>query len=57
VARVSVQRADQHAVPIDDALIASEQRTADAFSQAGLIPKKVDISAVADRRFNDTAAT
>jgi sulfonate transport system substrate-binding protein len=57
VARVSVARADQHAVPIDDALVASEQRTADAFSRAGLIPKKVDIAAVADRRFNDTATT
>jgi hypothetical protein len=40
---VAVERADQHAVAIDDALVASEQRTADAFSEAGLIPAKVDI--------------
>lgn len=57
VAKVAVERADQHAVPIDDALVAAEQQTADAFSRAGLIPAKVDITAVVDRRFNDTAGS
>jgi sulfonate transport system substrate-binding protein len=56
VAQTSVQRADQHAVPIDDALVRSEQATADTFSAAGLIPKKVDIAAITDRQFNDTAS-
>jgi sulfonate transport system substrate-binding protein len=55
VATTSVERADQQAVPIDDALVRSEQATADAFSAAGLVPKKVDIAGIADRRFNDTA--
>jgi sulfonate transport system substrate-binding protein len=53
VATVSVRRADQHAVPIDDALIRSEQATADAFADAGLIPRRLDISTIVDRRFND----
>ena len=55
VAKVAVQRADQHAVPIDDSLVTSEQATADAFTAAGLVPGKVDIARIVDRRFNDTA--
>jgi sulfonate transport system substrate-binding protein len=57
VARTSVERADQHAVPIDDALVASEQQTADAFRDAGLIPNRVDVAAAVDRRFNDTVVS
>jgi sulfonate transport system substrate-binding protein len=56
-AKVSVQRADQHAVPIDAALLTAEQATADAFSDAGLVPKKVDIRSIADTRFNDTVVS
>ena len=56
-AAVSVQRADQRSVPIDDELIRSEQATADAFGDAGLIPKKVDIRSIVDIRFNDTVVS
>jgi sulfonate transport system substrate-binding protein len=56
VAKAAVARANQHAVPIDDSLIRSEQATADAFADAGLIPKRLDIAAITDRRFNDTAS-
>ncbi|WP_248965527.1 ABC transporter substrate-binding protein [Sphaerisporangium perillae] len=40
-------------VPIDDALIASEQEMADAFTSAGLLPGKITFGDFADRRFND----
>ncbi|MFC4589815.1 ABC transporter substrate-binding protein [Sphaerisporangium corydalis] len=40
-------------VPIDDALIASEQEMADAFTAGGLFPSKIDFARFADRRFND----
>ncbi|GAA3802974.1 ABC transporter substrate-binding protein [Sphaerisporangium flaviroseum] len=40
-------------VPIDEALIASEQEMADAFTAEGLIPGKVAFADFADRRFND----
>jgi len=53
-ARVSVDRAEQKYVPIDDAIVADEQAEADAFLAAGLVPKKVDVAALVDRRFNDT---
>ena len=33
-------------VPIDDALIASEQDMADAFAEAGLLPEQIDLSDV-----------
>jgi sulfonate transport system substrate-binding protein len=54
VAKLAVERADQHAVTIDDALVAAEQHTADVFLAAQLIPNKVDINAITDRQFNDT---
>ncbi|WP_214413618.1 ABC transporter substrate-binding protein [Sphaerisporangium fuscum] len=40
-------------VPIDDALLASEQQMADAFTAAGLIPGTITFAGFADRRFND----
>jgi sulfonate transport system substrate-binding protein len=40
-------------VPIDDALIASEQEMADAFTAEGLLPGKITFAGFADRRFND----
>lgn len=55
VAKTAVQRADAHAVPIDDKLVTAEQGTADGFAKAGLIPRSIDVAAIADRRFNDTA--
>jgi sulfonate transport system substrate-binding protein len=56
VAATAVARANQHAVSIDDSVIKSEQATADGFADAGLIPKRLDIAHIADRRFNDTAS-
>ena len=52
-ARVTVDRAEQKYVPIDDRIVTDEQAEADAFHAAGLIPKKVDIASIVDRRFND----
>ncbi|WP_405151740.1 ABC transporter substrate-binding protein [Sphaerisporangium sp. NBC_01403] len=40
-------------VPIDDALVASEQEMADAFTAGGLLPGKIVFADFADRRFND----
>jgi len=44
-------------VPIDDAVITSEQSVADAFKGAGLIPRAVTFSDFAVRTFNDTAGS
>jgi sulfonate transport system substrate-binding protein len=54
VARVAVHRRVTRPVPIDDAVIAGEQRLADAFSDAKLIPGRLRIDDFVDRRFNDT---
>ncbi|MDH2428639.1 ABC transporter substrate-binding protein [Sphaerisporangium sp. TRM90804] len=40
-------------VQIDDALVASEQEMADAFSAEGLLPGRITFADFADRRFND----
>ena len=42
-------------VPITPAVISSEQQVSDAFTQAGLIPVKVDFSDFVDTEFNSTA--
>jgi sulfonate transport system substrate-binding protein len=39
-------------VVIDDRLVASEQKLADTFSAAGLVPSHVDIAGFVDRRYN-----
>ncbi|MBA9002892.1 ABC transporter substrate-binding protein [Thermomonospora cellulosilytica] len=41
-------------IRVDDAVIAEEQRLADAFAEIGLIPGRFDFSGYFDRRFNDT---
>lgn len=41
------------AIPIDDGVVASEQKLADTFAQAGLLPGAVTMSDYVDRRFND----
>jgi sulfonate transport system substrate-binding protein len=38
-------------VPVDAAAIASQQRIADTFAQAGLIPSRVDVAPLWDNRF------
>ncbi|MDQ0935713.1 ABC transporter substrate-binding protein [Streptomyces turgidiscabies] len=56
VALASVNRSNATRIPvaIDDALVASEQRIADAFTSLKLIPNKVDFAKYVDRRFNDS---
>jgi sulfonate transport system substrate-binding protein len=41
---------------IDDSVVASEQKLADAFTTAGLIPAHVDIAGYLDRRYNAALA-
>ncbi|MBL7495390.1 ABC transporter substrate-binding protein [Frankia sp. CNm7] len=56
IAKIYVDRADTRAVVIDDPLIARVQKVADAFTDAKIIPVKVDISSLATDQFNDTVA-
>lgn len=53
VALLSVSREPYVDHPLDDATIAAEQRVADGFADAGLIPKRVTITDFVDTRFND----
>lgn len=53
VATAAAPRLAVNPIPIDDAVVASEQKLADALSGAGLIPGKVDIAGYFDRRYND----
>ncbi|MFI6166615.1 ABC transporter substrate-binding protein [Nocardia sp. NPDC051052] len=48
-----VKRGPYQDHPLDTATIAAEQGVADAFADAGLIPRKVTISDYTDTRFND----
>lgn len=48
-----VKRGPYQDHPLDAAAIAAEQGVADAFADAGLIPRKVDIEDYTDTRFND----
>jgi len=52
VAKAAIPRLALTPILIDDALVASEQQLADAFTQAGQLPGKVDISGFVDRRYN-----
>ncbi|HEX4362566.1 MAG TPA: ABC transporter substrate-binding protein [Pseudonocardia sp.] len=51
-AKVAVPRLSLSPVAVDDALVASEQQLADAFTSAGQLPGKVDIAGFVDRRYN-----
>ncbi|MFF2557442.1 ABC transporter substrate-binding protein [Nocardia sp. NPDC058058] len=53
VTLVAVKRALYQHHPLDQATIAEEQTVADAFSDAKLIPNKVNIADFIDTRFND----
>jgi sulfonate transport system substrate-binding protein len=55
VMKTAATDAASTAVPIDDTVISSEQRVADAFKAAGLIPTAVNFADFAVRTFNDTA--
>ncbi|TNC09878.1 ABC transporter substrate-binding protein [Methylobacterium terricola] len=49
------RRADIRPAPIDDAVIADEQRVADLYHRAGLIPRRLDAAGVFDTSFGDAA--
>ncbi|MFB7717788.1 ABC transporter substrate-binding protein [Nocardia sp. NPDC056100] len=53
VTLVAVKRASYQHHPLDQATIAEEQAVADAFTDAKLIPSKVNIADFVDTRFND----
>lgn len=56
VAAAAAPRLALNPTPIDDAVVGSEQKLADAFTTAGLIPAHVDIAPYLDRRYNDAVA-
>ena len=51
VARAAVAAGPDLPVPLDDRVVASEQRLADAFTDDGVLPGQVDFAAFVDRRF------
>lgn len=53
VARLSFTTAPALAVPIDAGVIADQQRTADLYTDAGLISRRVDVRSFFDTSFND----
>ena len=55
VTLAAVNKRDVETLPVDDAVIASEQEMADAFADAGLIPEQIDISGYFSDEFNDIA--
>ena len=51
-----LSRAKIRIAPIDDAVIADEQRTIDLYFRSGLIKQKLDAAEIADRSFSDAIA-
>jgi sulfonate transport system substrate-binding protein len=49
-------RARIRIAPIDDSVVADEQKTIDLYLRAGLIKQKLDANAIMDRSFNDAIA-
>jgi sulfonate transport system substrate-binding protein len=43
---------DPRYVPIDDGIRATEQKVADAFLRAGVLPAKLDVATIFDDRYN-----
>lgn len=56
VAKVAAPRLALEPIVLDDATVAREQQLADTLTDAGQLPKKVDIGAYVDRRYNDAVA-
>ncbi|RAY14661.1 ABC transporter substrate-binding protein [Actinomadura craniellae] len=54
VAELAVRRRLARIIKIDDAVVTEEQRVADAFSAAGVLPGRVRFADYFDRRFNDS---
>ncbi|KAA0071387.1 ABC transporter substrate-binding protein [Tardiphaga sp. P9-11] len=48
-----LQRAKIKIAPIDDSVVADEQKTIDLYERNGLIKQKLDANAIMDRSFND----
>ncbi|MDZ8189823.1 MAG: hypothetical protein RMX96_33940 [Nostoc sp. ChiSLP02] len=55
-AREGQQQRRQELLPASDEAIASQQKVADTFFQAGVIPKKVDVKQLWDATFNEDIA-
>ena len=53
ITEAAVKKRPVTAVPIDQSVIDSEQKMADAFTAAGLLPGSVDVTPYFDDRFND----
>ncbi|WP_432844752.1 ABC transporter substrate-binding protein [Amycolatopsis sp. CA-161197] len=51
VAEKAVSAGRDEPIPLDDSVVASEQQLADAFTEDGTLPGKVDFAAFADRRY------
>jgi len=51
VARSAVQAGPDMPVPLDDKVVGSEQKLADAFTDDGVLPGHVDFAAFVDRRY------
>lgn len=49
------ERAQLHPVPIDDGLIAEQQRTADLYHRADVIRTRLDVTPSFDRQFSTAA--
>ncbi|MCU1488494.1 MAG: aliphatic sulfonates family transporter, periplasmic ligand-binding protein [Actinomycetia bacterium] len=55
IVTTTLKRFEAVAVPIDDDVIAAEQEEADAFAEAGLIPKHIDIASIVDDRLKEAS--
>ncbi|WP_162834638.1 ABC transporter substrate-binding protein [Amycolatopsis circi] len=51
VAQKAVSAGRDRPIPLDDSVVASEQQLADAFTNEGTLPGKVDFAAFVDRRY------
>lgn len=51
ILRISTARSDRVPAPIDDAVIAAQQQTADRYFRAGVISRKIDVLPGFDRSF------
>lgn len=56
IAERIIERSPSRYTPIDADVIAKHQAEADLFLKEGLIRKKLDVSAIFDKRYNDIAA-
>lgn len=55
VLKTVYQRAQLHPVPIDDSLIAEQQRTADLYLRADVIKTRLDVAPSFDKQFSSSA--